>query len=385
MNPSSPHQFFAPCPRGLEGVLAEELTTLGALSVQASDAGATFQGDFTLAMRVNLESRIASRVLWQLATGPYTHEQHIYDAARRLPWSEWTNVEQTLMVDLNAHRSPLRSLDFVTLRIKDAVCDYFMERSNRRPSVDTRQPDVRIHAFLNEQSYFLYLDTSGEALFKRGLRLESGAAPLKKNLAAGILHLAGWQPGTPLLDPFCGAGTFLVEAAERSLQRAPGLGRSFGFERLSGWDPAEWARIKSAAERRAQPPRPLPIWGYDLKGDALEATRANLAAAGLLECVELKQVNMLESSPPAPTGLLVTNPPYGVRMGEQAELAQLYPRLGDTLKQRYAGWTAYFFTADMRLPKLIRLTTSRRTPLFNGALECRLFQIKVVAGSHRSP
>ncbi len=385
MNPSSSHQFFAPCPRGLEGVLAEELTTLGALSVQASDAGATFQGDFTLAMRVNLESRIASRVLWQLATGPYTHEQHIYDAARRLPWSEWTNVEQTLMVDLNAHRSPLRSLDFVTLRIKDAVCDYFMERSNRRPSVDTRQPDVRIHAFLNEQSYFLYLDTSGEALFKRGLRLESGAAPLKKNLAAGILHLAGWQPGTPLLDPFCGAGTFLVEAAERSLQRAPGLGRSFGFERLSGWDPAEWARIKSAAERRAQAPRPLPIWGYDLKGDALEAARANLAAAGLLECVELKQVNMLESSPPAPTGLLVTNPPYGVRMGEQAELAQLYPRLGDTLKQRYAGWTAYFFTADMRLPKLIRLTTSRRTPLFNGALECRLFQIRVVAGSHRTP
>ncbi|NDU92676.1 MAG: class I SAM-dependent RNA methyltransferase [Ferrovum sp.] len=378
-------QFFAPCPRGLEGVLAEELTALGARAAQASDAGASFQGDFALAMRVNLESRIASRVLWQLATGAYTHEQQIYDAARQLPWSEWISVEHTLMVDLNAHRCPLRSVDFVTLRVKDAVCDYFMERSNRRPSVDTRQPDVRIHAFLNEDHYFLYRDTSGEALFKRGSRLESGVAPLKKNLAAGILQLAGWQPGTPLLDPFCGAGTFLVEAAERSLQRAPGLGRAFGFERLAGWDQDEWARIKAAAVARTEAARPLPIWGYDLKGDALEATRANLAAAGLLECVELKQVNMLESSPPAPSGLLITNPPYGVRMGEQAELALLYPKLGDALKQRYAGWTAYFFTADMRLPKLIRLTTSRRTPLFNGALECRLFQIKVVAGSHRAP
>ena len=380
----APQQFFAPCPRGLEAVLAEELTTLGAQSAEASDAGATFQGDFALAMRVNLESRIASRVLWQLATGLYTTEQQIYEAARQLPWSQWIHAEQTLMVDLNAHRCPLRSLDFVTLRIKDAVCDYFMALGNSRPSVDTREPDVRIHAFLNEQHYFLYLDTSGDALFKRGLRLESGVAPIKKNLAAGILQLAGWQPGTPLLDPFCGAGTFLVEAAERSLQRAPGLGRTFGFERLAGWDLTEWGRIKAAAEARAEAARPLPLWGSDLKGDALEATRANLAAAGLLECVTLKQVNMLESSPPTPTGLLITNPPYGVRMGEQAELALLYPKLGDTLKQRYAGWTAHFFTADMRLPKLIRLTTARRIPLFNGALECRLFQIKVVAGSHRS-
>ena len=380
----APQQFFAPCPRGLEAVLAEELTTLGAQSAEASDAGATFQGDFALAMRVNLESRIASRVLWQLATGLYTTEQQIYEAARQLPWSQWIHAEQTLMVDLNAHRCPLRSLDFVTLRIKDAVCDYFMALGNSRPSVDTREPDVRIHAFLNEQHYFLYLDTSGDALFKRGLRLESGVAPIKKNLAAGILQLAGWQPGTPLLDPFCGAGTFLVEAAERSLQRAPGLGRTFGFERLAGWDLTEWGRIKATAEARAEAARPLPLWGSDLKGDALEATRANLAAAGLLECVTLKQVNMLESSPPTPTGLLITNPPYGVRMGEQAELALLYPKLGDTLKQRYAGWTAHFFTADMRLPKLIRLTTARRIPLFNGALECRLFQIKVVAGSHRS-
>ncbi|MDE1989908.1 MAG: class I SAM-dependent RNA methyltransferase [Betaproteobacteria bacterium] len=375
--------FFASCPRGLETVLGHELAGLGADRVQPADAGVAFQGDFALAMRVNLESRVASRVLWQIGTGTYRTEQDLYDAAHKLPWSRWMHVEQTLRVETRANRCPLKSLDFVTLRIKDALCDHFREKTGQRPSVDTRDPAIRVHAFLTENTYFLYLDTSGEALFKRGARIESGQAPLKKNLAAGILKLAGWQPGLPLLDPFCGAGTFLQEAAEQSLGRAPGLGRTFGFESLSGWDLSSWPGICAQAAARAQPPAPLPIWGYDLKGDALDAARANLDAAGLADSVQLKQVNVLESTPPAPSGLIVTNPPYGVRMGEQAALAELYPRLGDTLKQRYAGWTAYFFTADMQLPKLIRLKTSRRTPLYNGALECRLFEIKVISGSNR--
>ncbi|MDE2342428.1 MAG: class I SAM-dependent RNA methyltransferase [Betaproteobacteria bacterium] len=375
--------FFASCPRGLEPVLAQELSGLGAKAAQTADAGVAFQGDFTLAMRANLESRVASRILWQVATGPYRTEQDLYDAALKLPWSRWMQAQQTLRVETRANRCPLKSLDFVTLRVKDAICDHFRDKTGERPSVDTRDPDIRVHAFLTENAYFFYLDTSGEALFKRGTRIESGQAPLKKNLAAGILKLAGWQPGLPLLDPFCGAGTFLLEAADQSLDRAPGLGRRFGFERLSGWDLSSWPKIRSQAEARAQSPHPLPIWGYDLKGEALDTTRANLGAAGLADSVQLKQVNVLESTAPAPAGLIVTNPPYGVRMGEQAELAELYPRLGDVLKQRFAGWTAYFFTADMQLPKLIRLKTSRRTPLFNGALECRLFEIKVIAGSNR--
>lgn len=376
-------QFFAACPRGLETVLTQELADLGAQQVQLTDAGVGFQGDFALAMRVNLESRIASRILWQVGAGTYLTEQNLYDAARSIPWFRWMKADQTLRVDTRAHHCPLKSLDFVTLRVKDAICDQFRDRTGQRPSVDTRAPDVRIHVFLTERAYCLYLDTSGEALFRRGARIESGDAPLKKNLAAGILRLAGWQPGVPLLDPFCGAGTFLLEAAEQSLARPPGLQRSFGFESLSGWDLSQWKRIRSEAESRIRPAIPLPIWGYDLKGDAIEAARANLEAAGMADCVHLKQVNMLESSPPASAGLIISNPPYGVRMGEQAALAELYPRLGDALKQRYAGWTAYFFTADMQFPKLIRLKTSRRTPLYNGALECRLFEIRVVSGSNR--
>ncbi len=378
-------QFFATCPRGLEAVLAQELATLGAQDTQPADAGVAFQGDFVSAMRANLESRIASRILWQVGTGAYRTEQHLYDAARDLPWSRWMRVEQTFRVETGANRCPLKSLDFVTLRVKDALCDQFRDKTGRRPSVDTREPDIRIYVFLTESTYFFYLDTSGDALFKRGLRVEAGQAPLKKNLAAGILKLAGWEPGVPLLDPFCGTGTFLVEAAEQSLGRPPGAGRPFGFERLDGWDRSRWQEIRLEAETRSLPPGALPIWGFDLKGDAIAAARANLDAAGLVECVQLKQVNMLESSPPGPPGLIVTNLPYGVRMGEQAALAELYPRLGDALKQRYAGWTAYFFTADMQFPKLIRLKTSRRTPLHNGALECRLFEVKIVSGSNRRP
>ncbi len=375
--------FFATCPRGLEILMGEELSQLGAVNVKPADAGVAFFGTRETTMRANLESRLASRILWLRDTGPYTDAQDIYDAALRLPWEQWMTPDQTLRVDTQAHRSPLKSLDFVTLRVKDAICDRFRDQYQKRPSVDPRSPDVRVHVYVTENRYHLYLDTTGDALFKRGLRMEAGQAPLKKNLAAGILRLAGWRPGVPLLDPFCGSGTFLVEAAEQALNRAPGLGRAFGFERLQGWPQETWRTLMAEATRRGQPPRPLPLWGYDLKGDALDSARHNLTVAGLLDCVQLKQVNFLESSPPAPSGIIVTNPPYGVRMGEQEELARLYPLIGDVLKQRYAGWNAYFFTADRQLARLIRLKTSRKTPLFNGALECRLFEIRVIAGSHR--
>ncbi len=375
--------FFATCPRGLEIMMGEELSQLGATGVTPVDAGVAFFGSRETAMRANLESRLASRILWLRDTGVYTDAQDIYEAALRLPWEQWVSPDLTLRVDTQAHRSPLKSLDFVTLRVKDAICDRFRDRFQKRPSVDTRAPDMRVHVYVTENRYHLYLDTTGDALFKRGLRMEAGLAPLKKNLAAGILRLADWRPGVSLLDPFCGSGTFLVEAAEQALDRAPGLGRTFGFEKLQGWPQDIWRTLKAEAAGRSQPPRPLPLWGYDLKGDALESARHNLTAAGLQDCVQLKQVNFLESSPPAPSGIIVTNPPYGVRMGEQEELARLYPLIGDVLKQRYTNWSAYFFTADRRLTQLIRLKTSRKTPLFNGALECRLFEIRIMAGSHR--
>jgi putative N6-adenine-specific DNA methylase len=249
--------------------------------------------------------------------------------------------------------------------------------------VAPREPDVRVHAFLDEKHCTLYIDTSGEPLFKRGRRDHAGEAPLKKNLAAGILRIAGWRPGIALLDPMCGAGTFLSEAAEMSLAMAPGRAREFGFQKLARYNAAMWERLLAKAKRDEKPVAPLPIHGSDLYGRSLEHARMNLREAGLEAAVTLKQVNLLELAPPAPTGALVTNPPYGVRLGEKEKLAAFYPQLGDALKKRFAGWTAYILSGDPELAKLIRLHASKRTVLFNGALECRLYEYRMVAGGNR--
>ena len=364
-------------------MLVKELEQIGASSIQSADGGVKFQGDLMTCYRTNLQSRIASRVLWQIASQPYRGEEDIYKTTHGLPWTDWFKPSLTIRVNVSAIKCPLRSLDFVTLKIKDALCDKFREATGKRPSVDTAEPDIRIHAFLDAHRFTLYLDTSGEALFKRGLRKASGEAPLRENLAAGILHLSGWKPGIPLIDPMCGSGTFLLEAAQIALNIAPGSQRGFAFEKLNHFDREGWTRLKRDATDQVRPHTPQPIFGSDLYGDALSDARTNLVAAGLSDLVNLKQANFAEVSSPEPSGVLVTNPPYGVRIGDQQQLEDLYPLLGDTLKKRFTGWNAYILTADPMLPKLIRLTASRRTPLFNGALECRLLEYKMVSGGMR--
>lgn len=376
--------FFSPCPRGLETMLANELNTLGAQEVRTTDGGVHFTGPFLLSYRVNLHSRIASRVLWRVAIAHYRNEQDIFDTAYALPWNDWFDTSHTIRVNMTAIKCPLKSLDFATLKIKDAVCDKFRALTGDRPSVDTHTPDIRIHAFLESSRMTLYVDTSGDALFKRGVRQYTNVAPLRENLAAGILLLAGWQPGVPLLDPMCGSGTFLIEAALMSLNIAPGISRSFAFEKLKNFDAAAWSDMRSQAQAAQKPVSALPIFGSDLYGDELKAAHLNLENAGLLEAVTLNQANVLEISAPADHGVLVANLPYGERMGDLEELQDLYPKLGDVLKKKFGGWNAYLFTSDLRMPKFIRLSVSRRTLLFNGAIECRLFEYKMVAGSNRT-
>jgi len=377
-------RYFATCPRGLEPVLAEELAALGAHEPRAVDGGAAFGGELTLACAANLESRVASRVLWQVGAARYRGEQDIYEAARAIAWPDLFDVRRTIRVNVSAIRSPVKSLEFVTLRVKDAVCDAFRARQGARPDVETKTPDVRVHVFLTEGDATYYLDTSGEALFKRGWRGSGGLAPLRENLAAGILRLAGWQAPAPLLDPMCGSGTFLVEAAMMALDVAPGLNRDFGFRKLARFDERRWQALLERAQARRRPPTALPIYGRDRSGTLVALARENVAAAGLAGAIDLKQVNLIDASPPdARPGTLVMNPPYGERMGDEDALAAFYPQLGDVLKQRFAGWTAWILTADLRLPKLIRLAASRRIPLYNGALECRLLKYELVAGSRR--
>jgi putative N6-adenine-specific DNA methylase len=378
-------RFFSPCPRGLEGPLAAELAALDAVEIAPAEGGVAFAGPIESAYRVNLESRLASRVLWQVGGGAYRNEQDIYELAHALEWPRWFRADRTLRVDVAATRSPLTSLEFATLRIKDAVCDRHRAVGGIRPSISKDRPDVRVYAYLSDTQATFYLDTSGEPLFKRGFRRANSEAPLRENLAAGLLRLSGWQPGAPLLDPMCGSGTIALEAALIALDVAPGLKRRFGFQKLSWYDGSTWQRIKQSAQRRAKPPAPAGIHARDNDPDAVQLCMATLDSAGVGGAVVVERADILNATAPATSGIIVANPPYGVRMADSPALAAFYPRLGDALKQRYAGWTAFLLSGDTRLPKLIGLKATRRNPLFNGAIECRLYEYRMVAGSLRVP
>lgn len=377
-------KLFANCPRGLEPLLAEDLAQAGGQDVRTVAGGVACRGTWETAYRVNLHSRIATRLLLQLSFGQYRNEEDIYKQARRLAWENHFDVGRSIRVFVTAIKSPLRSLDFITLRIKDAVCDRFRDATGERPNVDTREPDVRIHAFLTADSCTLYLDTSGAPLYQRGYREKTVEAPLKENLAAGILRLAGWQPGTVLLDPMCGSGTFLLEAAQQVLGIAPGARRSFAFEKLKDFDAALWQRLKADAAAAEGRPAGVPtLFGRDSSPTAFRASLANLDRAGFLPVVDLAQGDLLELDPPPGPGIMICNPPYGERLEEKDSLAAFYPRLGAALKQKYAGWTCHFLSADTTLPKGVGLKPGKRTPLYNGALECRLYEFKMVAGFNR--
>jgi putative N6-adenine-specific DNA methylase len=382
LSSSRSESFFASAPRGLEALLLDEVKNLGGSKASAVPGGVLFAGDWTTCYRVNFWSRIASRVLWRIAEFDYKNEHDVYAAVKAIDWPLHFKVDHTLRVNVTAQKSPLKSLEFATLRIKDAVCDRFRDRFGLRPDVDRTAPDVRVHAFLEGTHATLYLDTSGEPLFKRGWRHGVADAPLRENLAAGIIMLTGWTEAEPLLDPMCGGGTLLVEAAAMARGRAPGARRSFAFEKLSAFDSAAWEAVKGEEKKKEKQPE-LRLYGSDTDPKALNAARRNLAEAGIERWVSLERSDILERGAPAPAGVMVANPPYGERMGRAEELAAFYPKLGDALKKKFAGWRCYFFTADLRLPKLIRLEPSARTPLWNGALECRLYELAIVSGRHR--
>ncbi|MBS3936594.1 MAG: class I SAM-dependent RNA methyltransferase [Sulfuritalea sp.] len=384
-------QHFATCPRGLEALLAEDIAAAGGTEVAITPGGAGFAGSKETGYRLNLHSRIATRVLCRLASADFGSEQDIYKLAYDIAWPRLFDASRSIRVYVTAAKSkneaPFKSVEFITLKVKDAVCDRFRADCGKRPDVNTAAPDVRIHLFVTDKTATLYVDTSGEPLWLRGQKIAKVAAPLKENLAAGILRLAGWAPGIPLLDPMCGSGTLLLEAAGMALGDAPGLARDmkdFGFTRLLDYEPALWKRLcVEAADRRVVAPDKLPIWGSDRDDDAVARCMQNLAHAGLDDLIEVRRADLLEIAPPAATGVLVANPPYGERLGELDELAAFYPRLGDAFKQRFAGWHCWLLSADTRLPKLIGLRPDRKIPLFNGALECRLYGFGIVAGSAR--
>ncbi len=370
------------CPRGLEEPLARECQTLGAQEIRATPGGIICLGGFPLCYRLNLQSRIASRVLWQVGMGTYRDAEDLYRAALQLPWPKWFSVNCRIKVRVVAQESPLKSLEFATLRVKDAICDCFVRELRSRPRIDKRHPDIPIVVFLEKERVIWYLDTTGPPLFKRGWRQSVGEAPLRENLAAGILHLAGWTSDQVLLDPMCGAGTFVIEAALLAYGIPSGRQREFAFRHFQNFDQPVWKSIQQEAQAAVSVNPHITIRGYDQDIQMLSRAQTNLQHAGV-SGVHFQQADVLDLVPPANSGIMITNPPYGVRMGSHAALEDWYPKFGDMLKQRFAGWKVYVLTADFRLPKLIRLAPSRKIPLFNGALESRLYEFQMVKGGNR--
>jgi putative N6-adenine-specific DNA methylase len=387
----------------VRALLAAAGAEKAAASVQPGRGGVALVAGAASAMRLHLESRLAQRVLWQVADAPYEREDDLYDLARQVRWADWIGPRQTLRVDTTAVRSPLQSLHFASLRIKDAVCDAMREATGVRPDVDPRHAHVSLVLHLTEQQATLYVDLSGEALFKRGWRDEAaggakGEAPLKETLAAAMLAAAGWAGRAedgPLLDPCCGAGTIAIEAAQIACGIAPGLRRSFAFEQLAPFraEAAAWRDMKAAAQARVHAPDVAVVAG-DVAFRMTDFAARNAERAGVAHAIELKTVDALQRPAPAERGVLMLNPPYGERIGAKGTGSReafdgggtpdaFFSQLAAHWKRGYAGWTAWVLSPDAKLPQAMRLKESRRVPMWNGPIECRLFRFDLVAGSNR--
>ena len=425
-----PLPLFLPCAAGVEEWLHEEVQRcLPHAAVTRMRGGVALEGEPLEVMTLNLESRLAQRVLIEVAEGPYSHENDLYELARSVDWTQWITPQHTLRVDTTAQRSPLRSLNFAALRIKDAVCDMLREATGERPSVDTHQPDLQLVLHAGAERAALYVDSSGESLFKRGWREDKGDAPLKETLAAAMLAAAGWR-GTPeaggaLHDPCCGSGTIAIEAAQIACGIAPGLKRRFAFERLLPFAStdmrAQLQRLRSAAQARIHASA-VPIFASDVSFRMVDFARRNAQRAGVEAAISFNGGDALER--PAPTlppglhGTLMINPPYGERIEVAGKAARpaapahrhdvarsdrheaiesdqnkalpddFFARLATHWKRAYtqhpAGWTAYVLSPDMKLPSAMRLKESRRVPMWNGPIECRLYRFDLVAGSARA-
>ena len=403
--------LFLPCAAGVEDYLAQEVHALTGRvgeDLVALRGGVRVRADWREALRLNLRSRLAQRVLIELAHAPYRNEHDLYAIASNVAWEIWFTPKQTFKIETTAQHSPLQSLNFATLRIKDAIADRFRAKAHGvRPSIETQWPDVRVFAHLTTDHCTLYIDTSGEPLFKRGWRQDKGDAPLKETLAAAMLAASGWwNPETgevsplPLYDPCCGSGTIAIEAAQIARGIPAGALRQFGFEKLLPFQPHVWAAIKNAVPQPAA--GSVTVFGSDVSHRMVDFAERNAERAGVAEAIEFRGGDALQRMPPAEGGVIVLNPPYGERIEvggvaapgrfgarEQADTSggddggEFFSQLATHWKRNYAGWTAWVLTPDLQLPKRMRLKESRRVPMWNGPIECRLFRFDMVAGSAR--
>lgn len=370
---------------GLEEVLAEELRALGAKEVRPLSRLVTFRGNRRLLYKTNLRLRTAIRVLQRIKKFNVVDEQHLYDAIREIDWSQYLDPAGTLAIDPVVTNSTFTHSLYVAQKAKDAICDQFRERTGVRPSVDLDDPDLRLNLHMNQNIVSLYLDSSGDSLHKRGYRTVMTEAPINEALAAGILMLSEWDRRSPLLDPMCGSGTFPIEAALLARNIAPGVFRKrFGFERWKDFDRALYLDVCQEAERDERPALDFPILGSDQDANAARIAQQNVKNAGLADQVRIECKPFEEQTPPRPAGVVVMNPPYGERL-EVARINTLYRLIGDTLKAKYAGWTAYVFSGNLGALTSVGLRPSRQFTLYNGPIESRLIEYHLHGGTPKPP
>ncbi len=380
----SRHSLIATTLYGLEEVLGEELTELGAEDVVPENGAVRFSGDKHLMYRANLQCRTAIRILQPVREFSCRDENELYRETIRIDWGRYLDYKMTLAVDVVVRKSAINNSMYAAQKCKDAIVDRIRDRTGKRPSVDIANPDLRLNLFINENRAVLSLDSSGESLHRRGYRLEGGKAPLNEILAAGIIRLSGWRGAGILLDPMCGSGTILIEAALMAADKAPGLIRKgYGFERWKDFDGRLYLDIVQELKSREKPVKEGLIFGSDKSGRVLEEAHGNARRAGMGSIIKFAHKRFQPSRPPASEGTIIMNPPYGERI-KSSDLRQLYREIGDTLKTVYEGYTAWIFTGNLGAAKSIGLRTSRRVKLFNGPIECRLLKYEIYPGSRKA-
>ena len=372
------NKYFATVARGLEDVAAVELENLGAKEVTTSFTGVSFSGNKELLYKANLWSRIIFRILVPIAKVKSFNAEQLYRSVQQIDWSEYLDPDMSLAVNCTGKNKQLNHSHFTALQIKKAIVDQQQKHFGRRSDVEPKNPDLLVNAHIDNNRCVISLDSSGKSLHRRGYRPAVGSAPLKESLAAALIQLTEWTPEIAFYDPLCGSGTLPIEATLKALNIAPGLYRdSFGFQNWLDYDETLWDKLVSEANEAQKFDLDVPIIAGDSNFDVLTQAKDNAINCNVVEYIEFLHQNLSEVTAPAETGVIICNPPYGERLGNVAELEDLYKMLGDIFKQRFTGWTAYIFTGSKHLSKRVGLRTSKRIPLYNGSLPCTLLKYEL--------
>ncbi len=372
-------RFFAMASRGLIDVLADELKAMGMDRVLKAPGGCHFDSNWAGCYRANLRSRTASRIILPILDFPAYNPEELYNNIRKHDFTKYIDPDGTMTVDANVKEcGEFRDQRFVAMKVKDAVVDQFREKFDVRPNVDNDDPDLRLVVRGFKNQFNVSIDTTGDALFKRGYRIQQVDAPLKETVAAGIIKMAGYEANMPVVDPMCGSGTILIEAALMALKVSPGtMRKSFAFQKFKGFKEDEWEKELDACIEEEIEEIPFKFYGYDLSGEAIKAAKANIKKAGLEDYIEVQRTAFETIDAPVEKGVLITNPPYGERLLEKNEAIEVFKNLAFLLKTKFKGWDAYVLSGDPELSSGMRLKADRKFPVYNGKIECRLLKYQI--------